>query len=128
MARVAQQWAGIDRAAMTIPRIGDEVLVEFEHGDARRPVVVGSLFNGNAPPPEELPANRTKTVWRTRSVDGPGGNGAGRWPHCRWAVYIAEESQPYEQHPNLETVAKSLLATIPVIMKALDVFSASGSR
>ncbi len=36
-----------------LPEIGDEVLVGFEHGDVRAPVVIGSFWNGEAPPPCE---------------------------------------------------------------------------
>jgi len=44
------------------------------------------------------------------------GNGPNRWPHCRWAVYISEEAQPYEQHGNLEIVGRSKLAQVEVVL------------
>jgi uncharacterized protein involved in type VI secretion and phage assembly/uncharacterized protein (DUF2345 family) len=44
--RVAQRWAGAGIGLQFIPRIGHEVLVQFLEGDAERPVVVGSLYNG----------------------------------------------------------------------------------
>ena len=69
-ARVAQVWAGQGRGALAIPHIGDEVIVEFEHGDARRPIVVGSLYNGQARPPVALPENKDQTLWRTTSASG----------------------------------------------------------
>ncbi len=53
-------------------------------------------------------------------VAGVDGNGAGRWPHCRWAVYIGKDNQPYEQHPNLEIVGRSKLASIEVVMPEKD--------
>jgi len=53
-------------------------------------------------------------------VSGVSGNGPNRWPHCRWAVYIGDDNQPYEQHPNLEVVRKSKLAGIPVVLPAKD--------
>jgi hypothetical protein len=53
-------------------------------------------------------------------VAGVTGNGPNRWPHCRWAVYIAEDNQPYEQHPNLEVVGRSQLASIPVVLPEKD--------
>jgi len=37
-----------------IPQVGDEVVVAFEHGDTRRPLIVGSLYNGLDKPPTEL--------------------------------------------------------------------------
>jgi uncharacterized protein involved in type VI secretion and phage assembly len=53
-ARVAVPFAGSERGAFFIPDVGDEVLVTFVNGDPRWPVVVGSLWNGGAAPPETL--------------------------------------------------------------------------
>jgi phage protein D len=49
-ARVASPSAGKDRGLLMMPIVGDEVLVAFEHGDLRRPYVVGSLWNGKDTP------------------------------------------------------------------------------
>jgi uncharacterized protein involved in type VI secretion and phage assembly len=53
-ARVAYPSAGKDRGMMFMPDIGDEVVVAFEHGDTRRPVVIGSLFNSKDTPTDEM--------------------------------------------------------------------------
>lgn len=53
-ARVATSFAGPDRGAVFIPDVGDEVLISFVNGDPRFPIVVGSLWNGNAQPPETI--------------------------------------------------------------------------
>lgn len=52
-ARTVQAGAGKDRGAMVVPEVGDEVLVIFEHGDLRRPYVLGGLYNG-----VDLPAGK----------------------------------------------------------------------
>jgi type VI secretion system secreted protein VgrG len=46
---------GDKRGTLFIPRVGDEVLVAFLHGDLNRPVVIGSLYNGADKPPISLP-------------------------------------------------------------------------
>jgi uncharacterized protein involved in type VI secretion and phage assembly len=51
-ARVAAPMAGEGRGIYFLPEVEDEVLVAFEHGDMRFPVVIGSLWNGKDAPPE----------------------------------------------------------------------------
>jgi uncharacterized protein involved in type VI secretion and phage assembly len=50
-ARLATLMAGSGRGSWFVPDVGDEVLVAFEGGDARRPYVVGALWNGEDDPP-----------------------------------------------------------------------------
>lgn len=65
--RVAQLWAGKQWGAIFIPRIGQEVIVDFLEGDPDQPIVVGSVYNAEQMPPYELPANKTQTGIKTRS-------------------------------------------------------------
>jgi type VI secretion system secreted protein VgrG len=60
--RVSQTAA---RGTITIPRVGDEVVVDFIDGDPDRPMVVGSVFNSNYRPYYNLPDYKTKTSWRS---------------------------------------------------------------
>jgi uncharacterized protein involved in type VI secretion and phage assembly len=53
-ARVAVPFAGADRGAFFIPDVGDEVLISFVQGDSRLPIVIGSMWNGAASPPETI--------------------------------------------------------------------------
>lgn len=62
--RVAQASAGTTWGSMFVPHIGQEVLVGFIEGDPDRPVVVGTVYNGNNKPPATLPANGYKSVIR----------------------------------------------------------------
>ncbi|WP_448213872.1 type VI secretion system Vgr family protein [Colwellia sp. MEBiC06753] len=71
--RVSQTWAGKNWGAMQIPRIGQEVLVDFLGGDPDRPIVIGSVYNGSTMPPYELPANHTRSGFKSRSTKGGGG-------------------------------------------------------
>lgn len=62
-ARVAVAFAGNERGAWFIPDRGDEVLVAFEAGDPRRPIVIGSLWGGADRPPETMGAqNSVKSI------------------------------------------------------------------
>ena len=65
--RVAQFWAGKTRGAWFCPRIGDEVLVQYEDGDPDRPIVVGSVYNGENTVPTTLPDKKTHSGILTKS-------------------------------------------------------------
>jgi type VI secretion system secreted protein VgrG len=65
--RVATPWAGKGRGVVFLPRIGDEVVVGFEEGEPDRPLIVGSVYNGDNPTPWELPENQTQSGVRSRS-------------------------------------------------------------
>ncbi len=71
--RVSSGWAGAGFGAIHIPRIGQEVVVEFIEGDPDRPLITGSVYNGNHPPPLNLPSEKTRTTLRTASSPGGGG-------------------------------------------------------
>lgn len=66
-ARMATLFAGNNRGSWFIPDVGDEVLVSFEHGDPRRPYVLGGLWNGQEPPPQSIDRQNTKKVIRSRN-------------------------------------------------------------
>jgi type VI secretion system secreted protein VgrG len=71
--RVSQAWAGPGWGALYLPRIGHEVVVEFLEGDPDRPIVTGSVYNGQNPSPISLPDSKTQSTLRSSS--SPGGNG-----------------------------------------------------
>ena len=72
--RVAQHWGGSNRGAQYIPRIGDEVLVEFAEGDPDRPIVTGSVYNGDNLPINNLSRSITQSGIRTKTHKGEGFN------------------------------------------------------
>jgi uncharacterized protein involved in type VI secretion and phage assembly len=57
-ARVATPSTGKARGLLMLPQVDEEVIVGFEHGDTRRPIVVGSVFNGKDKPGNDLLQNR----------------------------------------------------------------------
>jgi type VI secretion system secreted protein VgrG len=70
--RVASHWAGQGWGAIHLPRIGQEVVVDFLEGDPDSPIVVGSVYNAVETPPYSLPDNKTQSGIRSRSSKGGG--------------------------------------------------------
>jgi type VI secretion system secreted protein VgrG len=71
--RVSSSWAGDRYGGIAIPRVGMEVLVTFLEGDPDQPLVTGCLYHAEHVVPYELPANKTRTVFKTLSSPGGGG-------------------------------------------------------
>ncbi|MBV8572659.1 MAG: type VI secretion system tip protein VgrG, partial [Acidobacteriaceae bacterium] len=70
--RVSQIWAGKNWGWMTIPRIGQEVVVDFLEGDPDRPLIVGRIYNAEQMPPYTLPDKSTQSGIKSRSSKGGG--------------------------------------------------------
>jgi len=68
--RVSQAWAGKGWGAVSLPRIGQEVIVDFLEGDPDQPIITGRVYNGEEMPPYALPDQMTKTVLKTNSSKG----------------------------------------------------------
>ncbi len=66
--RVAQNLAGNTWGMQFLPRIGQEVLVEFLDGDPDRPIITGSVYNADQMPTYALPDSQNKSGLRTRST------------------------------------------------------------
>lgn len=90
-------WARVAQVSLTgslcVPRIGWEVLVEFEHGDPDRPIVVGRLFNGTYVPPYALPANKTRTTFLSYSSPGGAGHNELRIEDAAGAEHVHMHAQ-----------------------------------
>jgi type VI secretion system secreted protein VgrG len=73
--RVSQVWAGSGWGAMHVPRIGQEVIIDFLEGDPDRPIITGRVYNGaNKPPyvPADNSPSATKSTIRSHSTKGGG--------------------------------------------------------
>ena len=68
--RVSHPWAGKNYGAIHIPRMGQEVVVDFLEGDPDQPLITGRVYNAEQMPPWELPANATQSGILTRSSKG----------------------------------------------------------
>ncbi|MEO5727439.1 MAG: type VI secretion system tip protein TssI/VgrG, partial [Byssovorax sp.] len=71
--RVSQGWAGAGYGFLNLPRVGQEVLVEFFEGDPDRPVITGRVFSYTRRVLYKLPDDKTKSGWKTESSPGAGG-------------------------------------------------------
>lgn len=72
--RVAQPSAGNAWGSMFIPRVGQEVVVEFLEGNPDRPLITGVVYNANMKVPYALPANKTRSTIKSNSSKGGGGS------------------------------------------------------
>jgi len=72
--RVSQGWAGAHWGAMAIPRIGQEVIVDFVNGDPDRPIITGRVYHGTNLSPYPLPANKTRMSIKSKTHKGEGFN------------------------------------------------------
>ena len=70
--RVSSPWAGKGWGAVSLPRIGQEVVVDFLEGDPDQPIITGRVYNAEQMPPYDLPANKTQSGMKSRSSLGGG--------------------------------------------------------
>ena len=73
--RIATPWAGQNWGGISLPRIGQEVVVDFLEGDPDRPLITGRVYNGEQKPPYALPDHATVSTHKSRSSkDGAAAN------------------------------------------------------
>jgi len=70
--RVSQGWADGGFGQIMIPRVGEEVLVSFFDGDPDRPIVTGRVYNASLTTPYDLPLEKTKSTWKSKTVGDSG--------------------------------------------------------
>ena len=85
-------------------------------GEAR----VKAMCHDIEDPTFDATAAATHPRMKMRPIHRPPRNPAGRYPACRWSVFIDDEATPYEQHPNFERVGRSKLAQIETIVPSSD--------
>ncbi|WP_157139711.1 type VI secretion system Vgr family protein [Roseibium aggregatum] len=71
--RVAQVWSGKNWGGIYIPRVGQEVIVQFLEGDPDQPIIVGTVYNAENMPPYDLPGEKNKAGIKSESTVGGGG-------------------------------------------------------
>lgn len=71
--RTSVPWSGKNWGMVAVPRVGQEVVVQFQDGDPDRPIITGMVYNGDTKFPQTLPANQTQMGLKTNSVKDGGG-------------------------------------------------------
>jgi type VI secretion system secreted protein VgrG len=66
--RVAQPWAGQNWGMISLPRIGQEVVIDFLEGDPDHPIIIGSVYNADQMPAYKLPDRKTAAYWKSRTT------------------------------------------------------------
>ncbi len=91
--RVSQGWAGTGFGMISLPRIGQEVLVGFLEGDPEQPMVVGRVFNQTHPVPYKLPEDKTISAWKSDSSLGSGGYNEVKYEDKKGAELFYEQAE-----------------------------------
>jgi type VI secretion system secreted protein VgrG len=101
--RVAQLWAGTGWGGIHIPRIGQEVIVEFLEGDPDQPIITGRVYNNANMPPYELPGNQTQSGIKSRSTPKGGVN---NFNELRFEDKIGVEQVYMQAERDMDTLVK----------------------
>ncbi|HAY5536217.1 TPA: type VI secretion system tip protein VgrG, partial [Escherichia coli] len=72
--RVSQAWAGSGFGNLAIPRVGQEVIVDFLNGDPDQPLVMGRTYHEDNRSPGDLPGTKTQMTIRSKTYKGSGFN------------------------------------------------------
>ncbi len=72
--RVSQAWAGPGFGNLAIPRVGQEVIVDFLNGDPDQPIIMGRTYHQENRSPGSLPATKTQMTIRSKTYKGDGFN------------------------------------------------------
>lgn len=112
--RTMMPWTGKNWGAIAIPRIGQEVVIDFEEGDPDRPLCVGMLYNDKTMPPYALPENKTQSGVKTNSSKGGGG-----FNELMFEDKKGEELVRFQAEKDYEQIVKNN-ATITVGVEKMD--------
>jgi hypothetical protein len=85
-------------------------------GEARVKVMCHEIED----PTFDATAAATHPCMKMRPIHRPPRSPAGRFPACRWSIFIGDETEPYEQHPNLEIVEGSRIAQTEIVVPESD--------
>ena len=99
--RVSHPWAGQSWGAISIPRLGQEVIVDFLEGDPDQPIIIGRVYNAEQMPPWGLPAKAVISGVKSNSTKGGGGYNEISMDDTKGTELINIHAQ-YDQHKKIE--------------------------
>src|SRR5215469_1299298 len=99
--RVSHPWAGKNWGSIYIPRIGQEVIVDFLEGDPDQPIIVGRVYNAERMPPWDLPGKKVISGFKSDSTKGSGGYNEISMDDTKGTELINIHAQ-YDQHKKVE--------------------------
>jgi type VI secretion system secreted protein VgrG len=103
--RVSQGWAGGSWGGIHVPRIGQEVIVDFLEADPDRPIITGRVYNAAAMAPYGLPGNATQSGIKSNSSPGGGGSNELRFEDKKGSEEVYFHAQ--KNHTNVVENDKS---------------------
>ncbi|MDI3337741.1 type VI secretion system tip protein TssI/VgrG [Defluviimonas aestuarii] len=102
MIRVSQTWAGAGWGFIQIPRIGQEVIVDFLEGDPDQPIITGRVYNAEQMPPYALPGSASQSGWKSNSTPGGGG-----WNELRFEDKAGSEEVYFQAQKDHNELVKN---------------------
>jgi type VI secretion system secreted protein VgrG len=116
--RVSQIWAGKNWGWMTIPRIGQEVVVDFLEGDPDRPLIIGRVNNADQMPPYALPDKQTQSGIKSRSSKN---GGTANFNEIRFedqkgsemvTIHAEKDMETTVEHDDIQTIQNDRVITV----------------
>ena len=118
--RSAQSWAGTTYGGLILPRVGMHVLVAYESGDIDRPIIIGFMPNPVQVQSYKLPANKTRSTFRSQTYKQAGG-------FNEWTMEDATGAERYFFHAQKD-MATRVKNNRTARIDQHDVYSVGGNR
>ncbi len=99
--RVSHPWAGKGWGAVSIPRIGQEVIIDFLEGDPDQPIITGRVYNAEQMPPYGLPGGAVVSGIKSNSTKGGGGYNEMSFDDTKGKEQVVVHGQ-YDMHTTVE--------------------------
>jgi len=121
--RIAENWAGKNFGTIFLPRVGQEVIVEFLEGDPDRPIITGRVYNAQQMPPYTLPDEKTKSAIKTSTSKGGGGSNELRFDDKKGKeqifLHAEKDIETRIKNDDIKVVEKDLHLTVSGDQKVL---------